>query len=155
MADELDIFAAFNPELVEQVDALIESAPALPAKVEPVPKNPYSIKKLAQEKTQEAFDVMMKIMENPLVDPSTRLEAAKQILDRGWGKPTVQVKTEQISYTLKDVQEVLLERKTDVDLRIEEARKIEDERLGKYITVDAEFIEDAATCGESALQDNR
>lgn len=150
-----DIFAAFNPELVEQVEELIVAAPQLPAKVEDGPKNPYSIKKLAQEKTQEAFDVIVGIMNNVLIEPSTRLEAAKHVLDRGWGKATVQVKSEQITYTLKDAQEKLLEARSEVDERIEEARRVESERLGQYITVDAEVIEDAATHSSSALQNHR
>jgi hypothetical protein len=97
MADEEDIFTAFETKLV--VDDLLAMAPATEPPQEkkkhlpgiPGRTNPASfvLQQHAKSYTEEAFSVILEIMTDPDVDASTRLEAARQVLDRGWGKPAM------------------------------------------------------------------
>jgi hypothetical protein len=40
----------------------------------------------ARQKTKQAFDTIVNIMEQPKTPPQARLMAAGMIIDRGWGK---------------------------------------------------------------------
>ena len=104
----------------------------------------FNLQKLAREKTEEAFNVVLQIM-NHAEDDCTRLEAAKQILDRGWGKPSVKIQAETVTYSLRDVEAKLLEKREAVDLKVLEARKIERARLAEYLTSDAEVVGDTTS----------
>lgn len=150
--DEADIFTAFG--LIEDLKVNNEEEaqqrkhlPTIPRRVDPAP---YSLQKLAKEHTENAFNVILEIMNNAEED-GTRLEAAKQVLDRGWGKAAIQIKAETIKYSLQDVEAKLLEHKEDVDQKMLEARRLEDEQLTRYLTVDAEVIEDSASRSEKPL----
>lgn len=50
------------------------------------PKVDYDLRKLAQEKTQQALDTIIRLMESA-EDESVQLKAAGMILERGYGKP--------------------------------------------------------------------
>jgi hypothetical protein len=150
--DEADIFAAFG--LIEDLKVKNEEEaqqrkhlPTIPRRVDPAP---YSLQKLAKEHTEAAFNVLLHIM-NHAEEDGTRLEAAKQVLDRGWGKAAIQIKAETIKYSLQDVEAKLLEHKEYVDEKMLEARRLEDEQLTRYLTVDAEVVEDSASRSEKPL----
>jgi len=156
MPDDDDIFAAFDI-----VDELLDMAPAddppehkhvpsIPGRTNPAP---FSLQKLAKDHTEQAFNVIFAIMNNPEAEFSTRLEAAKQILDRGWGKPAQQIKQEMVKIELKDVEARLLLGREDMDARIAEAKRIEEQELGRYITVDPEVVTDVTPRSESTLPD--
>jgi hypothetical protein len=42
---------------------------------------------IAREHTQDAFDTITNVMNDPFAENRDRLNAAKEILDRGFGKP--------------------------------------------------------------------
>ena len=50
------------------------------------PKQDNELKKLAKAKTHDAFNTLVKLMADE--EASTRLGAAKIILEYGWGRPT-------------------------------------------------------------------
>ena len=88
-----DIFSAF-----EDIDELLAMAPdteppvdkpKLPGEPGRTNPAPHSLQVLAREYTQEAVDTILLIMRSPLAEASTRLEAAKEILNRGWGKSAI------------------------------------------------------------------
>jgi hypothetical protein len=54
---------------------------AAPAEIAPVP-----IRELARAHAETAFRVVVAIMTDRKVTPSTRLNAACEVLDRAWGK---------------------------------------------------------------------
>lgn len=139
-----DIFAAYEDEMDRKAaeNEPHKYLPSFPGRSNPAP---YSLQKLAKEHTQEALDVVLEIMRDSEAEPGTRLEAAKQMLDRGWGKAALKVQTESIQYTLKDIEEKLLEHRQEVDVKVLEARRVESEQLLKYITDDAEVVGDSAS----------
>lgn len=162
MADDThDIFSMLSrkqmrlepqPEPVPEQEP--EPAPAEPPRERYMPsfpgrqsKDSYNLQKLAKEATEEAFNCVLNIMRHA-EDDSTRLEAAKQILDRGWGKPSVKIQAETVTYTLKDIEEKLLSRKEEIDIQVIEARRIERERIAEYLTSDAEVVGDATSHSE-------
>lgn len=51
------------------------------------PKQVHRLRELAQEKTEAALNTLVEIMENQDAPPSSRVQAACAILDRGHGKP--------------------------------------------------------------------
>lgn len=53
---------------------------------------PTDITALAREYGEAAIQVLVEIMTDPDAPASTRLSAAKAILERGWGKPPAQAK---------------------------------------------------------------
>ncbi len=114
-----------------------------------------SVQKLAREYTEDAFAAVLEIMDDKEAEPSTRLEAAKVVLDRGWGKASINIRAETIKYSMADLEKKLLEDKTYNDHKWEEARKAENEQLGRYIVDDAEIIEDASAHSPGELQDNQ
>lgn len=149
MPDDPDIFAAFGvPE--EDLGAsqkLRKFSPSVPGREDPAP---FSLQQKAKDLTEEALNTLAQIMRHAEND-STRLEAARQILDRGWGKPSINVKQETIKYTLQDVENKLLEHREYVDAKVIEARRIESEQLGRYIIDDVEVVEDSALRRGSTL----
>lgn len=102
--------------------------PALPGRQSPAP---YSLQKLAKEHTEAALDTILEIMNDTEQEGSTRLEAAKQLLDRGWGKAAMKIdaKTTHVS-----VHEVLKE----LGSRVKEPP-----RLAEIVDVTAEDVTDA------------
>lgn len=128
-----------------------QNNPQYPGRTNPAP---FSVQKLAKDYTQEAFDTIMEIMNNPFNEPSVRLDAAKHILDRGWGKPAQSIRQETIKYTLKDAEKALLQHRDEVDAKWEEARRAELERHAGYIDADVTVLADSATRSEKPLQDN-
>jgi len=52
-------------------------------------KSLTEIKSLARVHTGAAIDTLVRIMHNPASPPMARIAAAKALLDRGWGRPTV------------------------------------------------------------------
>lgn len=88
-------------------------------------KVPFSVQQLAREYTEEAIETVVGIMRGShievdeetgvktisSVDNSTRLEAAKLLLDRGWGKATVkhnvEMKSINIHATLKELADTV------------------------------------------------
>lgn len=135
---ELDIFAGLDFEPAPK-----EEKKFLPTTVGRADAAPYSLQKLAKEHTEEALDVVLNIMRFA-EDDSTKLEAAKQILDRGWGKASIKVQTERLNYTLSDLESSLFAGREEVDVKVLEARRKESEGLGRYIVDDVEVVEDPA-----------
>jgi len=151
--DEADVFTAFG--IIEDLKVENEEEakqrkhlPSIPRRTDPAP---FSLQKLAKEYTEDAFNVILGIMNDSENESGTRLEAAKQVLDRGWGKAAIQIKAETIKYSLQDVEAKLLEHKEYVDEKMLEARRLEDEQLTRYLTVDAEVVEDSASRSEKPL----
>lgn len=114
----------------------------------------HSLQKLARDYTADAFATVLEIMDNPLAEPSTRLEAAKVVLDRGWGKAAIQVHATQVKISIKDVEMKLLADKSYNDDKWEAARRAEDEQLGKYVIDDVEVIENLTEHSQSPLHDS-
>ena len=81
------------------------------------------LKAVAKEHSPEAFRFLLKVMRDSSIGPQHRLDAAKNILDRGWGKPVNQT---EISVSVYD--------------------KLSDEQLIKFITtgqvIEGEIIEE-------------
>lgn len=67
---------------------------------------PFSLQQLSKTYTEEALSTLVEIMRNPEELGSTRIEAAKHILDRGWGKSAIKA---DIKTTHVNVHEVLKE----------------------------------------------
>lgn len=104
-----------SQDLSTAVDELLELVPspegiAAPAKYPspnmPGKKNPasFQLQELAREHTETALETILEIMNDCEEEGSTRLEAAKQILDRGWGKAAMKLETKS---TVVNVHEVL------------------------------------------------
>lgn len=147
-------------EALKLVESCLQNAPA------PVPaprpeicttsrkdKAPFSLQQLAKEYTNAALETIVEIMDDREQEGSTRLDAAKALLDRGWGKPTATIKQETIKYTLNDLQKALVEKQDEIEQKMEEARSLESEHLAGYIEVDATVVEDVASRSSTALQD--
>ena len=50
-------------------------------------KTPIEIKSLARAHTERAIQILAGIMDNPNSSEASRVAAARELLDRGWGKP--------------------------------------------------------------------
>lgn len=132
-----------------------QNKPQLPATLQHSPNRPtFTLQQLAKEKTESAFKMLETLMNDPEQEGHVRLGAAKEILDRGWGKASTKIDITETKVDLNQMQSDLLAHLKEVDAKAAEARKIEDESLGRYITVDAELVEDTASHSEAALQDN-
>lgn len=132
-------------ELVRKL--LKQSPPAGKPPAHPLAKRelvPFTLQQLARTYTDEALETIVSIMQNGEEAASTRLEAAKVLLDRGWGKPTVQIKQETIKYTISDLTKALEQSSEKMIAQMEEAKRLENDGLAKYITVDATVISDPA-----------
>ena len=57
----------------------------------PVEANVTDVKALAKLYTREALAILAEIMHDPKANANARVNAAENILNRGWGKPEVQV----------------------------------------------------------------
>lgn len=135
-------------------DKLLPSGQVIPGHVLHDPSKPtYSLQKLAKEHTEEALKKLVSLMRFA-EDESVQLQAANAVLDRGWGKASVKVEVESERLDLPKMQEALLQTKAYVDAKIEEAMRLENEQLARYIADDAEIVEDSAPHCEAALQDN-
>ncbi len=121
-------------DIALQVDELIELVPK--AELPSVPPkviargNPasFTLQQLAKEHTEEAFETILEIMNDRENDASTRLEAAKQVLDRGWGKPSMRIDAKTVHVdvhkTLKELSNMVKEppKLTEViDVTVQEA----------------------------------
>jgi hypothetical protein len=152
MSENDDIFAALNI----QVDA-IESAP--PEVIQPKPYHPslpgrqskdsFSLQQLAREHTEDAFQTVLNIMRYAEED-STRLEAAKQVLDRGWGKPTVHQKSETVTFDFTALEAAIVEKQDELTQKMLEAQKAEYDNL-RYLVDDVEVVENVPSRRETAI----
>lgn len=147
-----DIFSAFGIE--DEAEKPVEAKagrdkPYLPSFPGRQSKDDFSLQELARKHTEDAFEVLLEIM-NHGEDDSTRLEAAKQILDRGWGKPTVQVKSQTVSYNFEALETKILEYQEEMSRKMLEAQKIEDANL-RYLIEDVEVLADASSSGQTTL----
>lgn len=59
------------------------------------PKALGDLRDIARQHTDEAIQVLIAVMGNAKAAPSARVGAATALLDRGWGRPTVTVTTNQ------------------------------------------------------------
>lgn len=108
------------PMVPDDTDAKCQRSSTKVGKVGGQSKVPFSVQQLAREYTEEAISTVVDIMRGShikedeegnrvisSVDNSTRLEAAKLLLDRGWGKATVkhnvEMKSINIHATLKEL----------------------------------------------------
>ena len=57
------------------------------------PKALVTVRDLARAQTEAAIETLVAIMADTEASASARVATASAILDRGWGKPTVQVET--------------------------------------------------------------
>lgn len=53
-------------------------------------KTVEEVKAYAREKSRLAIDCLVRLCENPKGDPRAKVEAAKAILERGWGRPVAE-----------------------------------------------------------------
>ena len=58
------------------------------------PKVPQEFKDLAKEKSLDALNKIIEIMENPESDKKDVLRASEMIIDRAWGKATQQIEAD-------------------------------------------------------------
>lgn len=151
--DDFDIFAQFAIKTEEKNAAEGDRRKRLPSYPGRSNAAPFNVQQLAKEHTEAAMETILDIMNDGEAENCTRLEAAKEILNRGWGKPAMSVRQERVTYTMADLENKLLEHRQALDDKIAEARRIESERLGEYFSQDAEVVEDVAPCVEGSLQD--
>jgi hypothetical protein len=58
------------------------------------PKSDIIITELAKAHTEAALATLVEIMTNKKATPSSRVQAAEAILNRGWGKPAQRIETD-------------------------------------------------------------
>ncbi|MBX9937647.1 MAG: hypothetical protein K2Y32_00255 [Candidatus Obscuribacterales bacterium] len=152
MSSDADILRELGLEL----DAVEVPPPTPPEKKPYLPsipgrqsKDPFTLQQLAKQHTEEAFKVLLEVMRHA-EDDSTRLEAAKQVLDRGWGKPTQHQKTETVNFDFSVIETKLLEHQDEMARKMMEAKEVEDANL-RYIVEDAEVLEDLTSRSETVL----
>ena len=86
------------------------------------PKDEYNVIELARSYTTEALETLVELMRDGK-DERVRGTAAQALLDRGWGKPKVEVLTENGDYraALQEVSHLILREreglKSDILLR--------------------------------------
>ena len=86
------------------------------------PKDEHNVIELARSYTTEALETLVELMRNGK-DERVRGTAAQALLDRGWGKPKVEVLTENADYraALQEVSHLILREreglKSDILLR--------------------------------------
>ena len=86
------------------------------------PKDEYNVIELARSYTTEALETLVELMRDGK-DERVRGTAAQVLLDRGWGKPKVEVLTENADYraALQEVSHLILREreglKSDILLR--------------------------------------
>jgi hypothetical protein len=66
------------------------------------PKSDIIITELAKAHTETALATLVEIMTNKKATPSSRVQAAEAILNRGWGKPAQRIETTGPAQTLDD-----------------------------------------------------
>ena len=65
-------------------------------------KTPTEIKSLARLHTKSALKTLVGIMNEPSAPPAARVQAAQALLDRGWGKATVHIESDNThTYVLR------------------------------------------------------
>jgi hypothetical protein len=62
------------------------AGPGRPAKTDEQKAAEIELKQLTQRYTTEAVDCLLRLMKEPKVPARVQLDAAREILDRGWGK---------------------------------------------------------------------
>ena len=86
------------------------------------PKDEYNVIELARSYTTEALETLVELMRDGK-DERVRGTAAQALLNRGWGKPKVEVLTENADYraALQEVSHLILREreglKSDILLR--------------------------------------
>ena len=86
------------------------------------PKDEHNVIELARSYTTEALETLVELMRDGK-DERVRGTAAQALLDRGWGKPKVEVLTENADYraALQEVSHLILREreglKSDILLR--------------------------------------
>ena len=73
------------------------------------PKDEFKIAELARSYSAEAIDTLVDLMRNGK-DERVRGTAAQALLDRGWGKPKVEVTSNNESVSYLDALEVVSQR---------------------------------------------
>ena len=73
------------------------------------PKDEYNVIELARSYTTEALETLVELMRDGK-DERVRGTAAQALLDRGWGKPKVEVLTENADYraALQEVSHLIM-----------------------------------------------
>jgi hypothetical protein len=66
-----------------------------------------TLRELARDHTEVALKTIVDIMNNETEPGTTRIMAAQMILDRAWGKPAQQIRTEAIHGTYQDFLHLL------------------------------------------------
>lgn len=167
MPEEKDIFSAFGAEEKREELALMQKAldmvPDTPGMETPLvtktreyqkQQTPYTARQFAMAHTEDALKVIADIMNDEDAEDSTRLEAAKVMLDRGWGKATVHNVNTKI--TLRDVEAKLLADKARNDDKWLEAQRSEEtDGLARYIVADAECVKDVTGHSQGLLHDSQ
>jgi hypothetical protein len=69
------------------------------------------IAELARDYSEAAIQVLVDIMSDSDVAPSTRLSAAKTILEHGWGKPPARAKQQPRAAPINRVEWVIVDHK--------------------------------------------
>jgi hypothetical protein len=142
--EEPNIFAEFD-DPTEDIDALLAVAPATDPPQEkkylpgaPGRTNPasFQLQQHAKTYTEEAFDVILDIARDVNVEPGVRLEAAKHIIDRGWGKPQMKATINSTHFNVHETLKVLSGQLTDAP----KLSTLLDDRDSPN-TVDAEEVE--------------
>lgn len=65
------------------------------------PKGAYQLRDIRQyckEHSKEAVEALIEVMNSKTAPPSSRVVAANSLLDRGWGKPTMEITATVTSY---------------------------------------------------------
>lgn len=69
-----------------------------------------TVRELAQDKTQEAFEELCGLMKHPKTTQRTKLACIREIFNRGWGKPTETIIAERLPFGTSVVSEMDLAR---------------------------------------------
>ena len=73
-----------------------------------MPKAVTEIRSLARSHTQTALRVLVAVMRNTKATPPARVAAANAILDRGWGKPTQSLGSDDALELIHRIERVIV-----------------------------------------------
>ena len=76
-------------------------------KVKPVPEIERRIEVACKRHSNKAVEILANALTNPAVDIRWKISAAKEILDRAWGRPAQQIKADVSVSSVDALIEVL------------------------------------------------
>ena len=96
----------------------------------------FSLQLYARQKTKQAFDTIVNVMEQPKTPPQARLMAAGMVIDRGWGKAAQLVAIDGEIRQLVEVKLSVVQPKTLDAVVSKDVSRIEDASETQAISTD-------------------